>query len=328
MTPTTNRLLTLLGIDVPVVQGPMGGVSGPALVSAVANAGGLGMLPVWAESISSAVTAIEKVKMATGRPFAVNLRADLRQLDHISAAIDSGVKIVHLFWGDPGPSKSAIGAGGGRMMVTVGDREAARAALDAGARALIAQGVEAGGHVLGQTPLHDLLSDVIDEADNVPVIAAGGCALAADARALVDRGAAGVLLGTRFVASAESDAHPAYKQAIIDATGDATAMSKCFDIGWPDAPHRNLVNSTFRAWDAAGRPSPGNRPGEGDTVLRTASGRELPRYAVTPPKQGMTGDIEAAVMYAGTGVDRIADCPSAAEIVQVFGAAMMQESLK
>ena len=326
MSPTTNRLLTQLGIDIPLVQGPMGGVSGPALVTTVANAGGLGILPIWAESISSAVAAIEKVKTATARPFAVNLRADLVQTEHISAAIDSGVDIIHLFWGDPGPSRSAVDAGSARMLVTVGDREAARAALDAGACALIAQGVEAGGHVLGHTPLQELLDDVIDEADDVPVIAAGGCALAADARELLDRGAAGVLLGTRFIASAESDAHPTYKQAIIEAAEDATAMSLCFDIGWPDAPHRNLVNSTFRAWDAAGRPDPGHRPGEGDTVLRTASGRELPRYAVTPPKQGMTGDIEAAVMYAGTGVDRINNCPSAAEIVREFEEAMMKES--
>jgi len=314
---TGNRFTREFALDLPIVQGPMGGVAGPELVAAVCNAGGLGILPVWVLPADEVAEAVAATRRLTDRSFGVNIRADLAQLDHIRTAIDAGVSLIHLFWGDPSASLGPIRAAGARMMCTIGDPDAARAALDAGAIALVAQGVEAGGHVLGEIPLAELLDAVLPIAGDVPVLAAGGLADAADVASVMARGAAGALLGTRFVATEESQAHDDYKRALLEAGADATARSECFDIGWREAPHRHLVNDTFVDWDRAGRPAPGARPGEGDTVLRLGE-LDIPRYSVMPPERGMTGDIRAAVLYAGTGVDRVRDCPPAAAVVRAL----------
>jgi len=179
---------------------------------------------------------------------------------------------------------------------------------------LIAQGVEAGGHVLGATPLKQLLDSVVPLAGEVPVIAAGGLADADDVSAAMALGASGVLLGTRFVATRESAAHQLYKEALLAAGADSTVRTQCFDGGWPNAPHRVLRNTTFDAWTDAGQPPSGKRPGEDEVVLQLGS-LQFARYSAMHPMQGMTGDIEAACMYAGMGVGRIMDCPSAAEVM-------------
>lgn len=310
-----NRFTREFGLDVPIVQGPMGGAAGPDLVAAVANAGGLGILPVWTLEADRVAQAVRDTRTLTARSYGVNLRADLVQLDHISAALDEGISIFHLFWGDPAPSMGPIRSAGARMICTVGNAEAARRALDAGASALIAQGVEAGGHVRSEIPLTELLHSVTTIAGDVPVVAAGGLANADDVAAVMNLGASAALLGTRFVATSESLAHDDYKRALLEAGADTTARSECFEIGWPDAPHRHLRNSTFIAWERAGRPAPGARPGEGETVLRMGDA-EIPRYSVVPPQRGMSGDVRAAVLYAGTGVEKIRDCPAAGALVR------------
>lgn len=314
--------ISAFGLEHPVVQGPMGGVAGPRLVAAMCNAGGLGILPIWPEPLEVARAAIRQTRELTPRGFAVNLRADLQQHDHIRLALDEGVALIHLFWGDPAPSMPAIRAAGARMLATVSDADTTRRALDAGACALIAQGFEAGGHVLSEIPLDDLLPLVLDLAGDVPVIAAGGISNGEDARRLAAAGASGVVLGTRLVVCEESDAHPAYKQALMNAGDNDTARSLCFDGLWPDAPHRTLANSTFRAWQAAGLPAPGRRPGEGDVILKRDAGPDVLRYSAEPPVAGMLGEIEAAALYAGTGVGRVANCPAAAQVVAEISAAL------
>ena len=311
---TGNRFTRQFELDVPIVQGPMGGAAGPELVAAVSNAGGLGVLPVWTLEPERVASEIEATRKLTSRGFAVNIRADLVQIEWIQAAIDAGVSIIHLFWGDPSESMAPITASGARMMATVGAPEAARIALGAGADALVVQGVEAGGHVLSETPLDALLESIAALSGDVPIVAAGGLATAEDVARVMARGASGALLGTRFVATRESIAHKDYKQALLAAGADATARSECFEIGWPDAPHRHLKNSTYSAWDRAGRPGAGSRPGEGDVILQMGE-LAFPRYAVMPPQRQMSGEIEAAVMYAGMGVERIHACPGAGEVV-------------
>ena len=295
------------GMRVPIVQAPMGMAAGPRLVGAAAEAGALGVLPIWFAPIGVAVEMIRATQALTSRPFAVNIRADLEMHDMIAAATDLGVGIVHLFWGDPAASMGAIRKGGARMIATVSDAQTTRRALDAGAEGLIAQGVEAGGHVLGTTPLADLLPLVAEMAGDVPVAAAGGlCDAQAIARTFA-LGASAAVLGTRFVAAEESEAHPAYWQALIAARAEDTVRTLCFDGGWPDAPHRVLRNSTFRAWELAGSPAPGARPGEGDIVMRDGVGTTYRRYNCSPPHMTMTGDLEAATLYAGMGVGAITD---------------------
>jgi NAD(P)H-dependent flavin oxidoreductase YrpB (nitropropane dioxygenase family) len=304
---TDTAFMRAFELSVPIIQGPMGGAAGPKLVGAVAEAGGLGVLPIWIAPTNVAVAMIKATLALTNRPLAVNLRADLDSADLITAATDLGVEIVHLFWGDPAASMGVIRQGGARMIATVSDGATTRRALDAGAAGLIAQGVEAGGHVLGSMPLRDLLPLVMDIAGHVPVAAAGGLTDAEDIAQVFDLGASAAVLGTHFVAAQESDVHPAYRNALVAAGAGDTVRTLCFDGGWPNAPHRVLRNSTFRVWEHAGCPAPGSRPGERDIVMHDARGRAYTRYHCATPQATMYGDLEAGCLYAGMGVGKIVD---------------------
>jgi len=236
--------------------------------------------------------------------------------DHIAAAIDHGADLIHLFWGNPAASAATARRLGAPVIVTVSDADTTRAALDAGAVALLAQGVEAGGHVFGETPLDELVPMAVELAGDVPVVAVGGLATADDAVRAFELGAAAVGFGTRFVACEESDAHADYKQRVVRAQAGDTVRTLCFDGWWPNAPHRVLKNSTFRAWEAAGEPGHGARPGEGETIMRTAAGDPIARYHASLPLAGMTGDLEAAALYAGEGVGRIGEVTTAAAFIE------------
>lgn len=314
---SSNSLTREFGLKLPIVQGPMGAIAGPALVAAVASAGGMGLLPIWTQNSEAALRDIDETWAMSNGAFGVNIRADLDQIELIQAALDRGVSIVHLFWGDPQTSVRHIRAAdavGVKILVTVGDADAAKRALDAGVDGLVAQGIEAGGHVLGETPLEILLPAVVDIAQSVPVVAAGGLADAHDVARVMAAGAAGALLGTRFVATEESMAHDDYKQALSEAGADSTERSVCFVDGWEDAPHRTLKNATLAAWNAARQPASGSRPGENDVVLKL---NDIPfkRYSVMPPIRGMTGEIRAGALYAGTGVAKIQGHPSVATVI-------------
>jgi len=129
--------------------------------------------------------------------------------------------------------------------------------------------------------------------------------------------AAGAALGTRFVATRESRAHPEYKAALVAAAGAGdTVLTLCFDGGWSQAAHRVLRNATLEAWEAYGCPAPGpQRPGEGEVLARAASSEPILRYADTAPRAGMTGRIAEMCLYAGTGVGAVTGIPPAAEVV-------------
>lgn len=310
----SNKFTEAFDLRLPLIQGPMGGVSGPRLVAAVSQAGALGVLPIWAVSTETAILKIAQTKALTDKAFAVNIRADLVQHDHISAAVDQGISIVHAFWGDPKLSCRAIPKEA-KLIATVWNEASAKSALDAGASALIAQGIEAGGHVKGITPLADLITIVSAVAGNVPVAAAGGLATAQDIKEVLSLGADAAVFGTRFVATVESDAHDFYKTAIVNAVEDTTVRTECFDGAWANAPHRVLRNSTFTAWESAGSPASPGRPGEGEEILLTINGQSISRYSVSPPAAGMTGEAEAAAMYAGTGIGKIREIPDVATLL-------------
>ena len=135
-------------------------------------------------------------------------------------------------------------------------------------------------------------------------------------RARGGMGAAGAMLGTRFVATVESRAHDVYKHRILSSRGDDTALTICFDGGWSNAPHRVLRNGTLEGWESAGCPSPGRRPGEQDAIADSSTGDPILRYEDTAPKVGMTGQLEEMALYCGTGAGKINDIPSAGELVR------------
>ena len=140
----------------------------------------------------------------------------------------------------------------------------------------------------------------MDAADGLPVAAAGGIADGRGLAAALALGAEAVWIGTRFVASAEVELHDGYKAKVVAAGAGDLVETRLFDGDWEDSPHRVIRNSTHRAWEAAGRPPPGERPNEGATVGRQPDGTVVPAYHVAAPAAGFEGDWEATALYAGT----------------------------
>lgn len=307
--------MSVLGCDVPLMQAPVGRGAAAPLAIAVSAAGGLGTLGAsWTEP-AMLREQIRSIARATDRPFCVNLVLDFEQEERLEVAAEERVPWVSFSFGMRREMIARAHAAGARALVQVASAEEARAAGEAGADALIVQGVEAGGHVQSVVGLLPLLAEV-GRAVSLPLLAAGGIADPVSARAALAAGATAGVMGTRFVASEECDAHPTYKAHLLQAEARDTVLTGLFDLGW-DAPHRVLRNSTYQRWEAAGRPEPGQRPGEGEEV---APG--IVRYALNLPLSGSEGDIEAMAMYAGQGVGAIDTVESAAAIVERFAAAL------
>ena len=188
-------------------------------------------------------------------------------------------------------------------MHTVGSAEEARRAVGCGVDIIVAQGWEAGGHVWGGVATLPLVPAVVDAVAPVPVIAAGGIGDARGVAAVLALGAQAAWLGTRFLLADEMPIHEEYRRLLIAATEtDAEWYPNLYEVGWPDAPHRAIHNSTAERWEAAGRPAPGSRPGEGEVIAHFASGDPILRYSPAPPMVGTTGEIEALSLWAGQSV--------------------------
>ncbi|SDZ58262.1 nitronate monooxygenase [Jannaschia faecimaris] len=312
-----NTFTTLLGIETPMVQAPMGGAAGPHLTASVSNAGALGTLPLSGADADQARQRLRQVRQMTARPFAVNLNASKNQDARMDLCLEEGVPAFSLFWGQSPCLVARAKAGGAVVMQTVGSAKEACEAVDAGADVIVAQGWEAGGHVGGTVTTMALVPAVVDAVGSVPVIAAGGIADGRGMAAALALGAQGVWIGTRFLASDEAAIHPEYIARLLAADETATGYyESLFDIGWPDAPHRVLRNSTTKAWETAGRPENGARPGEGDIVASSSSGGDIQRYQCLTPGTDLRGDIEALSMWAGQSVGSVRRVLPAGDIVR------------
>jgi nitronate monooxygenase len=219
-------------------------------------------------------------------------------------------------WGDPAGYVEAVHSADGVVLQTVGSAEEARRAVDGGADVVVAQGWEAGGHVWSRVATLPLVPAVVDAVAPVPVVAAGGIGDARGVAAVFALGAQAAWLGTRFLLAEEMPTHEEYRRRLVEASEtDAQWYPDLYDVGWPDAPHRALRNSTAAAWEAAGRPPLGQRPGEGDVLAHFASGESIVRYEPGAPLVGTTGDIEALSLWAGQSVALAIRRQPAAEIV-------------
>jgi nitronate monooxygenase len=311
-----TQLCDTLGIEVPIIQAPIGTASNPQLVAAVSNAGRLGMLSVTWRDLDELRVLLRTTRSLTGRPFGVNLVIEWPMAGRLAICLEEGVRIVSFFWGDPTEYVPAVHDAGGVVLHTVGSSEEARHAANAEVDVVVAQGWEAGGHVRGQVSTLVLVPAVVDAIRPLPVVAAGGIADGRGLAAALMLGAAGVWLGTRFVASREAAVHPLYHERIIGATESDTVFCSLFDGGWPNAPHRVLRNSTVTNWEAAGRPEAGKRPGEGSAVAHFPDGRAIMRYDDLPPVRGLTGNVEALALYAGQSAGLVHRVEAAADIVR------------
>jgi NAD(P)H-dependent flavin oxidoreductase YrpB (nitropropane dioxygenase family) len=315
-------LLERLGVRLPVVQAGMGGgIAGSPLAASVSDAGGLGTIgllpaPVLAREIAA-------VRARTAAPVAVNLLLPFARDAHFAAA--QAADVVVTFWGRPRRRTAGVWI---HQCGSVGEALAARSA---GADAVIAQGVEAGGHVRGTQPALDLLERTRAAlGPGYPVLLAGGIADAHDVRAALGAGAEAAVAGTRFVLADESGATPAYRERLIAAQD--TVLTELFGLAWPAAPHRVVANAATRRWLGADARVPAwlralNRgsaplarlPTAAQAPMVRAQRASLPLLTPNPPARGTPERLlEAGPLYAGQTVARITDVAPAGELVRAL----------
>jgi len=312
-------LLDRLGVKRPVVQAGMGGgLAGAKLAATVSEAGGLGTIGILGPA--QLRDEIDAARRLTGHPIAVNLLLPLARPAHFEVAEQADVLVT--FWGRPRRRTSKP------WIHQVGSVEEALAARTAGADAVIAQGVEAGGHVRGTTPSLELLAAVrAAVGPDYPVLSAGGIADRAGVAERLEAGADAVVSGTRFLMSEESGAHPAYKQRLRDSR--ETILTELFGMGWP-APHRVVPNAATERWLRDGPRGPGwvralhrltavgaSRVPIGAQIKLAASQRPgRPFFGpAAATADGPPNLIEAGPLYAGECIARIDDVRPAAELV-------------
>lgn len=293
--PLRTRFTDLVGCELPLQLAAMGGVSTVALAAAVASGGGLGMLAavgIGAGDLSGRIREAGDLSRPSGR-VGVGFLIPFLDPDAFEVAA-SRAPLVECFYGDPDAALVERAHDAGALMAwQAGSVGEAVAAADAGCDLVVVQGVEAGGHVRGDRPLLPLLGEVRDRVD-IPLVAAGGIGTGRQARAALDAGADAVRIGTRFLATAEADVHPAYLDALVAASADDTEVTEAFSAAWPHAPHR-VVRSCIAASDD---------PPEIRLPL--------------PPTRDFTGDVASAALYAGTSVAAVDGPTTVAAVMAEF----------
>jgi nitronate monooxygenase len=272
----SRRFTDLVGCELPLQLAPMGGVGTTELATAVAAAGGSGMVPGGREPGDG----------ASGVNFLMPFEPTLEEIGEAA----EGSRLVEFFYGAPRPDVVERAHRAGSLAGwQVGSVAEAVAAEECACDYVVAQGTEAGGHVRGTEALDELLPAVLP-AVNLPVLAAGGVATAERFAELMRAGADGVRVGTRFLVSPESAAHPEYVRELLAAGAEDTELTDWFGEGWEAAPHR---------------------------VLKSALGaaRESGWRSPTPPYVGVEHKPPEMAMYAGTGVGEVIAAEPAATVV-------------
>lgn len=219
-----SELIKKLGIKYPIVQGAMSWVANPSLVSAVSNAGGLGILASGHATGETVRGLIQETKSLTDKPFGINVLLLSPNVDDVVKVVcEEGVKVVTTGAGTPGRYMDQFKAAGTVVIPVVASVALARRMEKEGADAIICEGMEAGGHI-GKTTTMNLVPQVVD-AVSIPVIAAGGIADGRGVAAVFMLGAAAAQLGTRFVVAYESTTHQNFKDAIIKAKDIDTVVT-------------------------------------------------------------------------------------------------------
>lgn len=245
-----NALTRLCGVRYPIFLAGMAAISGPKLVAAVANAGGMGIIGGLRLPPLALRKWIQETRSLTNKPFGVNLVPKFGGPDVFEAQfrviLQEKPRMLSLFYAEDYAADMIPRAkdAGMIVMVQAGTTRLAREAFSHGADIVVAQGSEGGGHLNpGTIGLMSLLPAILDMAQGRPVLAAGGITNRADVAAAMKLGASGVLVGTAFVACEESHAHPLYKQKIVEATTDDTEYRTGYSFGWPyGTPHRVIPN--------------------------------------------------------------------------------------
>ena len=214
----------ILGTRYPLIQGAMARIAKAELVSAVSNAGALGVIASGGMSAEELRAEIKKCKSLTDKPFAVNLMLMMTNIDElIDVIIEENVKIVTTGAGTPRPYMEKLKNNNIIVIAVIPSVKIAKRMEEIGVDIIVAEGCEAGGHV-GEVTTMTLIPQVAD-AINIPVVAAGGIADSRGVVASFALGASGVQVGTAFLATTECPIAPEYKQAIVEANDTATIIT-------------------------------------------------------------------------------------------------------
>ena len=300
-----TRFTDLVGCSVPLQLAAMPGVGSSELVAAVADAGGLAMIGLPLFPPPQIAATLADLARRTSGVIGLNFLMPFFDREALDAAANR-TRVIEFFYGDPDRDLvRAAHAGGALVSWQVGSADEARAAVDAGCDLVVAQGDEAGGHVRGSLGMLATLARVLDTVD-VPVIAAGGIGSARDVAAALAAGASAVRVGTRFIASHESGAHPEYVNAVLEARAEDSVLTEQFSVGW-DAPHR-VLRSCIEAARSLTPGIVGSTQWGGTTI-------PIARFSVMTPDRETTGEIRAMAHYAGRSVEHAREVKPADEIV-------------
>ena len=291
-------LCELLGIEHPILQGGMAWIATPELAAAVSNAGGLGIVGAGNAPPDVIRRDLRRARELTGRPFGANVPLfTAGAAEAIQVFIDEGVAVVTTGGGNAGPFLEPLQRAGIRVIPVVASVALARRMARLGVDALIAEGMESGGHI-GDVATLPLVPQVVDAVD-VPVIAAGGFADGRGLAAALALGAVGVQMGTRFICTAESQAHPNYKRRLLEAHDRATVVTG-HSLGHPVRSLRGQFARRFEELERAGA-------SEAEVL---AFGAGSLRAAV------VEGDAERGTMMAGQSAGLVRDVVPVQVLIQ------------
>ncbi|WWR15911.1 enoyl-[acyl-carrier-protein] reductase FabK [Lachnospiraceae bacterium JLR.KK008] len=245
-----TRVTELLGIEYPIIQGGMAWVAEHNLAAAVSEAGGLGLIGAGGAPADFIRDQIRQVRAVTNKPVGVNLMLMNPEADAIAQIIvDEGVEVVTTGAGNPGKYMSMWKEAGVKVIPVVASVAMAKMMARGGADAVVAEGMESGGHI-GSATTMTLVPQVVD-AVSIPVIAAGGIADGRGFAAAMMLGAEAVQMGTRFVVAKESIVHENYKKKLIgakDIDSEVTGMSH----GHPVRQLRNNMTREYLKLEKSG----------------------------------------------------------------------------
>ncbi len=293
-----NRICEMLGIRYPIFLGGMAHVAREPLVSAVSNAGGLGIIGAGGMSPEELDRQIAEVRRRTKKPFGVNLMLmDPKVPELVEVVLSAQVPMVTTGAGNPAKYMDSLKGAGVKVFPVVPAVALARRMEKLGADGVIAEGTESGGHVGTETTMA-LVPQVVD-AVKVPVVAAGGIADGRGMAAALALGAEGVQVGTRFLASVEAPVHEKYKQAVLKASDRATIVTGR-TLGRPVRCLLNKLTRTLAKYEAEGRPP-----------------EEFESLAVGGLRRAVyEGDLEGGSLMAGQVAGLIHEIKPVAEIIE------------
>lgn len=305
-----NKICKLLGIKYPIFQGAMAWIANANLAGHVSKDGGLGIIAGGGMPVDVLRQEIRKVKSITSNPFGVNLMLMMADVEkQIDVCIEEGVPVVTTGAGNPGPYMEKLKAAGIKVIPVIPSVALAKRMEKIGADAIIAEGMEGGGHI-GTITTMSLVPQVV-EAVNIPVIAAGGIAGGKQFLAALSLGAEGIQVGTKFLVANECTVHENYKNAILKAKDRSTVSTGNY-TGHPVRVIENKFAKQILEMEKAGAPK--------EEIEQLGTGKL--RLAV------VDGDVENGSVMAGQVAAMVNEPMSTKEILEGFMRELEEEKVK